>query len=474
MATAVTSPLPSRTAPAIASGPVAGLPPGPSAPAFVLTYRYATNPLPLLDECAQRFGDIFTIRLLGSGPWVFVWSPPLLKALFTAPPDAVHAGEANGSVFGPVTGSASVFTMDESAHLDRRRLLLPQFHGDRMQVYFDRVRAIAAAAATGWPADAWFSMHVETQRITLETIIRAVFGIDADRADDETKGLIRALTDLANDAVGSTLLLVPGLQLDLGAWSPWGRVVAIIRRADAAIMREIGRRRAAPGAADRQDILSLLLQVRYDDGSPLSDRQIRDELVVMLMAGHETSGTALAWTFERILSLPHVEERLRAELESVVGGEPLAAAHLPRLEYLDAVIKESLRIRPIMPAGGARRVRTPVEIGGYLIPEGANLIDSMYLLHRRRDLYPDPEVFKPERFLGKRVIDPYEWTPFGGGLRRCLGMAFALFEMKVVIAAVLSMVRLRIERPDARVARRGFFLAPEHGPRVMVSGNLRR
>jgi len=461
--------LPARAA---ARPPIAGLPPGPSTPAFVQTYRYARHPLSLLDECARRFGDMFTIRLLGTGPWVFVWSPPLLKALFTAPADMAHAGKANGSVFGPVTGSTSVFTMDESAHLDRRRLLLPQFHGDRMQVYFDQICAIATDAVARWQPGVWFPMHVETQQMTLETIIRGVFGIDDQRTDDEAVELVRALTSLANDAVGSSLLLAHGLQRNLGPWSPWGRVLAIIRRADAAIMREIVKRRALADGADRQDILSLLLQMRYDDGAALTDRQVRDELVVMLMAGHETTGTALAWAFERILSLPQIEERLRAELDAVLAGEKLTAAHLPRFEYLDAVIKESLRSRPIMPAGGARFVQKPLEIGGYLIPAGANVINSMYLLHRRPDLYPEPDTFKPERFLGKRVIDPYEWTPFGGGVRRCLGMAFALSEMRVVVATVLSRARLRIERPNAPVARRGFFLAPEHGPRVMLTERL--
>ncbi len=452
----------------VVAAPVPGLPPGPSSPAFVQTYRYARNPLPLLDECARRFGDLFTLRLLGTGPWVFLCSPPLLKAMFTAPADMVHAGEANMSVFGPVAGNASVFTMDESAHLDRRRLLLPQFHGDRMQVYFRQIRTIATNAVASWSPGVWFSMHLQTQQMTLQTIIGAVFGIEADNGDAEDQVLIRALTDLANDAVTSSLLLAPSLQLEFGKWSPWGRVLSIIRRADQAILREIARRRTAPDAAERQDILSLLLQVRYDDGSALTDRQIRDELVVMLMAGHETSGTALAWTFERILSLPHVEERLRAELEAVVGRESLTAAHLAQLEYLDAVVKESLRIRPIMPAGGARLVRKPVEIGGYLIPAGSILVSSMYLLHRRPDLYPDPDVFNPERFLGKRVLDPYEWTPFGGGVRRCLGMAFAMFEMKTVVATILSLARVRIQRPNARVARRGFFLAPEYGPRVVL------
>jgi cytochrome P450 family 110 len=442
------------------------LPPGPSTPSIVQTYRYMRRPLPLLDECAQRYGEMFTLRLLGSPPWIFVWSPPLLKTMFTAPSDVAHAGEANLSVFGAIAGEASVFTMDESAHLNRRRLLLPQFHGDRMQVYFDQIRDIASRAIDGWRADVPFAMNRQTQQMTLHAIIRAVFGIQVNEGDAADRALVRALTDLANDGVGSPLLLARPLQRDWGAWSPWGRVLRIIHRADEAIYREIARRRAAADVAARQDILSLLLQVRYDDGAPLTDREVRDELVVMLMAGHETTGTALAWAFERILSLPEVERRLRDELTAVVGRGPLEAAHLPQLEYLDAVVKESLRNRPIMPAGGARLLRQALAIGDYVVPAGAILVNAMYLLHRRPELYPDPDAFKPERFVGRRSIDPYEWTPFGGGMRRCLGHAFALFEMKTILASVLSRVRLRIENPGAGVVRRGFFLAPALGPRV--------
>ena len=445
---------------------VVGLPPGPSTPSFVQTYRYVREPLPLLDECAARFGDMFTIRILGSAPWVFVSSPSLLKTMFTAAPDVLHAGEANFTVFGPVAGDASVFTMDEASHLNRRRLLLPQFHGDRMQVYFDQIRNIADETVERWPIGAPFAMNHQTQQMTLQTIIRGVFGVHthADAADRE---LVRTLTDLANNVIGSSLLIARPLQRDWGAWNPWGRVKAIIRRADEAIYHELARRRAASGVEARTDILSLLLQVRDEDGSPLTDREIRDELVVMLMAGHETTGTALAWAFERILSLPEVERRLREELDTVTGGRPLVAEHLLRLEYLDAVVKETLRSRPIMPAGGARLVRRPIEIGGRTIEPPAILVNAMYLLHRRPELYAEPDAFRPERFLGKRAIDPYEWTPFGGGMRRCLGLSFALFEMKTVVATVLSRVRLRIENPNAAVERRGFFLAPAKGPRVV-------
>jgi cytochrome P450 len=365
--------------------------------------------------------------------------------------------------------------MDESEHLNRRRLLLPQFHGDRMQVYFNQIRDIATETTTGWQAGVPFAMSRQTQQMTLHAIIRAVFGIETSispdslqsgSSDADDRELVNALTALANDAVGSSLLLARPLQHDWGPWSPWGRVLRIIRRADRAIYGEIRRRREAADVADRHDILSLLLQVRDEDGSTLSDREVRDELVVMLMAGHETTGTALAWTFERILSLPEVEQRIRTEFDTIVGAGPFTAAHLPQLEYLDAVIKESLRVRPIMPAGGARLVRRPFEIGGYVIPPGTILVNAMHLLHRRSELYPDPDVFLPERFLGRRMIDPYEWTPFGGGMRRCIGYAFALFEMKTVIATVLSLVRLRIENPDASFVRRGFFLAPARGPRV--------
>ena len=447
----------------------AALPPGPSSSSVIQTYRYTQNPLALLDECSARFGDIFTLRLVGSRPWVMLSSPALVKAMFTAPPDAVHAGEANFSVFGPVTGPASVLTMDETPHRERRQMMLPQFHGDRMRVYFEQIRQITSEAVDTWRPGAEFALHRAMQSITLQVIIRAVFGVAAEERDAHDRELVEALTDLANKAVGSSLLLAPPLQRDLGRWSPWGRVVRIIRRADAAIVAAIGRRRAAGDAGERHDILSLLLQATGEDGSALTDREVRDELVVMLMAGHETTGTALTWAFERILSLPDVEARLRSELEFNAGRKPIEVDHLARLEYLDAFVKESLRMRPIMPAAGARVVKRPFEIGGYPIPADTILASAVYLLHRRPDLYPDPTAFKPERFLGKRVIDPYAWAPFGGGMRRCLGMPFALFEMKTVITTVLWRARLRARTTDARAVPRGFFLIPKRGLPVTLT-----
>lgn len=452
-------------APKVASS----LPPSLPSHPLVQTLRYVTKPLPLLDECAQRFGDIFTLQLLGTGNWVLLSSPRDLKAMFTAEPKVAHAGAANGSVFGVLTGDSTVLTMDEDAHLQRRRLLLPSFHGERMQVYFDEMREVTMRTIDSWPVGQSFPMQRETQRITLQVILKAVFGIDRDAKNER---LIRLLTDFANIAVGSPLLLAPPLQWDLGRYSPWGRVMRLRRETDDAIYAEIARRRSTPPDSSH-DILSILLQVKDEDGQPMTDREVRDEVITMLMAGHETTGTALAWAFERILSLPEVAAKIEAELESVSGGGPILTEHLPKLEYLQAVIDETHRARPIMPIGGARKLTAPLEIAGYMLPESTTVVNCMYLLHRHPDLYPNPEKFLPERFIGKR-IDPYQWTPFGGGIRRCLGMYFALFEMKLVLATVLSQTRLRIENPNAPVKRRGFFMVPEAGPRVVMTERKQR
>ena len=441
------------------------LPPSLPSSALVQTVRYMTRPLPLLDECAKRFGDIFTLRLLGTGNWVILSAPDDLRAMFTANAKVAHAGEANSSVFGVLSGGSTVLTMDEDPHLKQRRLLLPAFQGERMQVYFTEMRDVAQEVIDSWQAGRAFPIHPETQRITLRVILKAIFGIDG--GDGRNERLLRIFSDFANAGVGSPLLLMPLLQWDLGRFSPWGKVMHLMRQADQIVYDEIRSRRASPDA-NRHDVLSMILQVKDEEGQPLSDRAVRDEVMTMLMAGHETTGTALAWAFERILSIPEVNDRIQAELKSVTGGEPLRAEHLPKLEYLQAAIEETHRVRPMMPIGGARKLTAPLQIRHYNLPAGTTVVNGLYLVHRRPDIYPEPEKFKPERFLGKR-IDPYQWTPFGGGIRRCIGMHFAMFEMKVVLATVLQQRRLRILNPNARVKRRGFFMTPEGGPLVEVN-----
>ncbi len=451
-----------------ASKATLSLPPGLDSHPLIQAYRFATRPLELLDECQQRFGELFRLRLAGLGDWVLLSSPKDLKTMFSGSPEVLHAGEANLSVFAPILGDSSVISLEERAHLERRRLLLPPFHGEQVQAYFQDMCDCAGQIVGSWHIGRPFSMHHEAQRITLRVILKVIFGV---RRDAEHGPLARLIISLAN-VIASPLIFMPALQWDLGRYSPWGKIMHINQQTDIAIHEAIKQRRAAPLGEGKQDLFALLLEAKREDGEGLSDRELRDELLTMLLAGHETTATALAWTFERILSLPEVYAKVMEELDIVFSPGARSPDRVPKLEYLDAVIKETHRFRPIMPIGGSRRVKAPFAVGGYMIPPGATLSNCMYLLHRRPDIYPEPEQFRPERFLGKNV-DPNEWTPFGGGVRRCLGMAFAHLEMKAVLATVLSRARLRTLNPHAKIKRRGFFLIPDKGPRVVVQAQKR-
>jgi cytochrome P450 len=334
-----------------------------------------------------------------------------------------------------------------------------------MHEYTGVMRSLAERTIASWPVGETFALHPQMQKTALEVILRSIFGLE--RGADSAK-LAALLTKMADDGVRSPLLLAPSLQWDLGRYSPWGRITHLVRETDVALHAEIHRRRAEPEDPSRRDILSMLLAVRDDAGRPLDDGEIRDELVTMLLAGHETTGTALAWTMERLLAHPEAYARAEAECDAVTGGGPVEREHVPKLAYLDAVIQETLRLRPIMPVGGVRKLKAPFEVGGFLVPEGATIANCMYLALLRPEAFPEPQRFLPERFLGKPP-DIYEWTPFGGGARRCVGMAFAFWEMKVVLATVLTNVRLRMDAERVRAMRRGFFLAPEGGPPVRVT-----
>ena len=290
--------------------------------------------------------------------------------------------------------------------------------------------------------------------------------------------MIRQLVRLANEAIASPLLMARPLQWDLGSWSPWGRVLRVIRDSDRLLMAEIRRRREAGDAGDRKDILSLLLLARNDQGEGLSDAELRDELATMILAGHETTGTVLSWALECLLRRPEVVRRIREEMAQVAGRElPRGREQLAKLEYLDATIKEVLRFRPIMAFGGTRIAQVPWRLGAWEIPPGAGVANALSMVHRRPDLYPEPHEFRPERFLGKHP-DPYEWTPFGGGVRRCLGMAFALYEMKIVLARLLATTGPELELSESgptRAVTRGYFIAPHKGLPIRVrSGSSAR
>ncbi|HZR80831.1 MAG TPA: cytochrome P450 [Candidatus Binatia bacterium] len=440
------------------------LPPGPTAPALVQLLRSGFRPVAFLEDCARRYGDPFTVRLPGTPPLVFFSDPDAIKDIFTGDPETHRAGEANVDL-APMLGQHSLLMLDGARHLRERRLMLPAFHGERMQLYARVMREITARAIATWPVGRPFPIHREMQAITLDVILRTVFGFDDGAELVRLRARLLALIAYVTGPLG-VVLFVPWLQADLGPLSPGGRFVRHARGVDELLYAAIARRRAE-GTAGRDDILSMLIDARYDDGTAMDDQALRDEMVTLLLAGHETTATSLAWAFHHVLARPDVLEKLRAELARVVGDEPVEARHIAALEYLDAVIKETARMKPVVPNVG-RRLQVPTRIGGHLLPAGSVASPCIYLTHHRPDVWPDPERFLPERFLGTRP-SPYAFFPFGGGVRRCLGAAFATYEMKIVLAEVLSRAALRpAPGSDVHVVRRTVTFAPSAGMPVVL------
>jgi cytochrome P450 len=409
---------------------------------------------------------MFTVELPRLGQFVMVSSPDLIRQIFTEGGETLHAGRANG-VLEPLVGPRSVLLLDGPQHMRHRKLLLPPFHGERMHAYADEMRQITEADLRTWPVGEPFSLHPHMQSITLSVILRAVFGLEEGAQ----------MTDLAAKLVAfmepppALLVFLPHVaELDF-PMSPLRRFRTRREAVDRDLYALIAERRRAKDLAARKDILSLLLSARDEDGKPMSDEEVRDELMTMLAAGHETTATALSWAFERTLNEPRVATKMAAEVREVVGDGPLSPEAIARLTYVDAAVKETLRLQPILPIV-VRYLEEPYSIGGYDLPAGSRVAPCIYLTHRRPELYPEPEQFDPSRFVGKKV-DPYTWLPFGGGIRRCIGMAFALYEMKLILATVMARARLRLESlHPARVVRRGVTLAPSEGARVVLTEPL--
>ena len=441
------------TATALAPTLTPQLPPGPQLPKPLLVGRFLLQPTSFLEDCQRRYGDYFTLRLSAKRTQVITSDPAALKSVFTADPKTMLAGK-NNEILRPLLGDRSVLLLDRSEHLRQRRLLLPPFHGERMQAYGETMREIAERQVASWPRRRAFAVAPSMRAITLEVILRTVFGVsDPERLERLGAPLARLL-----DAAASQPRLF-ALQLTSSQSprprSPWGRFNKIKAEADRVIYAELHERRSQPGAG-QEDILSLLLAARDEEGRPLTDVELRDELMTLLLAGHETTATALAWTLERLVRHPEILERLSAETRA---GEEA---------YLEATIKESLRLRPVVPAVG-RHLSEPTEIGGRLLPAGVSINPSIYLIHRRADLYPEPEAFRPERFLATDPPGTYEWIPFGGGVRRCLGASFALFEMKIVMQTILQRTSpVAQSGRGERVTRRAITYAPKRGARIVV------
>jgi cytochrome P450 len=431
-------------------------PPGPRLPAIAQLGVYARDPLGFLIRYQRRYGEMFTVSFPFFRRLVYVADPALVKELFTTSPEQAHAGEANAAVLEPALGPNSVLTLDEAPHMRQRKLLLPPFHGERIQRYGELIRAATLAEMESWPVGEPFALRPHTQRITLAVIMRAVFGVH----DEERLSRFERLIETFAGRL-SLVTAIPPLRRDFGRWSPWARFLTAREALDAFVYEEIALRRAelAGGEAEADDVLSLLMNARHDDGSPMSDAELRDELVTILGAGHETTATGLAWAMERLLRNPGVLARLR---ESIAAGED---------EYLDATIKETLRARPVI-VDVARKLTAPRTIGGYELPAKTYVMAAIAALHYREDLFPEPEEFRPERFLEGKA-DTYAWIPFGGGVRRCIGAAFAEYEMRIVLRAILE--RAELSAPDPRpekVKVRNITLAPGKGTLVRLDRPL--
>jgi cytochrome P450 len=401
------------------------LPPGSRSPGPLNAVHFTRDPVGFLERQRRRYGNAFSINFPGFGRMAYFTDPEAVKQVFTGDARTFHAGEASGRILEPALGKFSLLTLDEDDHLRQRKLLLPPFHGDAVRRYGELIEEITEREMRGWPVGSAFQLRPRMQSITLDVILRAVFGVRG----EERLARFRAALPRLTEASGVVMWL-PFMRRNFGPWSPWARFVRIRRAVDELVYDEIRRRRADPDAHERDDVLSLLLQARHEDGSAMSDQELRDELITLLTAGHETSATALAWAFERLLRTPDALERVLDDLDDDA--------------YLDAVVKETLRVRPVV-IDVARVVKSDVRIGGWDIPAGNIVVPAIALVQMRPDLFPDPEAFRPERFLDEQP-HAYSWIPFGGGVRRCIGAAFAQYEIRTVLRTVLE--RARLSAPD--------------------------
>jgi len=427
------------------------LPPGPALPAALQTARFIARPVPLMERCRRELGGTFTLRIFPVGTPVFISDPPSIKALFAA--DRVNTIAAGRNIIlKPLLGERSLLLLEGSEHLARRKLMLPPFHGERMRAYERTMEEVTEREVARWPEGEPFQLHPAMQSITLDVIMNAVFGVAEDRRD----GLRQALLDIL---AATRSPMMAGITFPVVRELPRFRALRRqIERADELLGAEIAAHRANPDLERSEDILSLLISARDEDGDGMNDRELRDQLMTLLMAGHETTATALAWTFDLLFRRPDAMERLREEVEDGDGTE-----------YMDAVIEEALRLRPVVPFTG-RELREPAELGGNELPEGTTVFAAIYLAHTDPGTFPDPYAFRPERFLGSKP-DTFSWIPFGGGTRRCIGAAFAQLEMRVVLQTILRSVALEpaTTAPQA-IVRRNVTLSPREGTPAILTG----
>ena len=431
-------------------------PPGPRF-APVEAVRLVRDPIGYLTRLQQRHGDVFSVPFPSLGRFVYFADPKAIEEIFSGDPALFHSGEAVGPILEPVVGRNSVFVLDDDPHLRERRLLLPPFHGERIRTYADTFAEIAAREVERWPLNRPFELRERLQSITLEAILRTVFGIRDERVIARFQEGIPRM-----GRWGNLVVWFPGLRIDRDRVGPWARFTRARESVYELVYAEIDRAQADPELEERDDVLALLLRARREDGSAMSRDELRDELMTVIAAGHETTATGLAWFFERVLRHPEVEERLRAEIAAGEGDD-----------YLDATVREVLRVRPVI-IDVVRRLTAPATIGGWDLPAGTNVVAAVALVQRRPEIYPDPEAFRPERFLdGARAATKYTWIPFGGGVRRCIGASFAQLEMKVMARTMLERARLGVPDPRPENPRAAHVSSiPARGARVVLQERL--
>lgn len=436
-------------------------------PSLLQKIQWITKPLEVLEKQAQVYGDIFAFSMTSSStPQVVISNPEGIEKIFTADLKQLDSGEEAGIKL-PLLGQNSLFALGGDRHKRQRKLLMPPFHGERMRVYGELIHDITERVTNGWKINEHFSIRSSTQAISFEVILKAVFGLEEGSRYEQLKELLMARLNPKRSILQALTLMFPFLQKDLGSWSPWGRFLRQRQKMDELLYAQIRERRSKLDSS-RTDILSLMMAARDEDDKPMTDLELRDELMTLLVAGHETTATSLAWAFYWIHHHPQVRETLLQELDKL--DENPEANDILKLPYLNAVCQETLRIYPVAHIALPRVLKSPLEIMGYQLEPGTVVSPCIYLTHHREDLYPQPKQFKPERFL-ERQFSPYEYLPFGGGNRRCLGYAFALFEMKLVLATVLSHWELALaDDKPVQPVRKGLLMVPKDGVRMVVRG----
>ncbi len=427
------------------------LPPGPDNSPLSQTLGWMLRPVAFLEDNRRRYGEAFSVMFLGfETPMVLVSDPEVVRAIYSNRENGMPAGR--NVVLEPVMGPRSILLLEGQDHLSRRKLMLPPFHGEHMRAYETTVRETIGREIDSWSVGEAFPIHPRMQSVTLEVILRAVFGVEDSARFDRLRPL---LARLLNDTA-SPMLQLAGFLTRNRSRGPWALFMKRLAEVDEELHGLIRERRADPGIAEREDILSSLICAEFEGGGSMSDDEVRDQLVTLLLAGHETTATALAWGFDLLLRNPSTLARLTEEIREGEGDE-----------YLRATISEILRLRPVVPIAG-RTLTEDVDAGGLQLPAGTDVAPAMWLTHPRPDIYPEPYAFRPERFL-ESPPDTYAWIPFGGGVRRCLGAAFAEFEMRIALTEILGRCTLAPGASGAQHStRRNITLSPKQGTPVRL------